>query len=62
MENHHLSEIVQDIPPGAARRSWTLRADNHGHHHSKDNLSENPLYLQLHWRATADDSVILLTT
>ena len=57
MENHKLSELVQDIPPGAARRNWTLRADNRGHHHSRVRLSECPLYLELHWRGTADDSV-----
>ncbi len=57
MENHHLSEVVQDIPPGVARRRWTLRTDNHGHHHGIVRLSECPLYLELHWRPTVVDSV-----
>jgi hypothetical protein len=57
MENHELSELVQNIPPCAARRSWKLRADNHGHHHGRVGLSESPLYLELHWRATAIDAV-----
>jgi hypothetical protein len=56
MENHNLCEVVQDIPPGAAKCCWTLRADNHGHHHSRIRLSKSPLYLELHWRPTADDS------
>ena len=49
MENHGLCEVVQDIPPGVARRRWTLRADNHGHHHNRVRLSECPLYLELRW-------------
>jgi len=57
MENNSLCKAVQDIPPDAARRCWTLRADNHGHHHSRVRLSECPLYLELHWRLTVDDSV-----
>lgn len=57
MENHNLCEAVRDIPPGAARRCWTLRADNHGHHHGRVRLSECPLYLELQWRPTAEDTV-----
>src|SRR6266436_6729575 len=57
MENHNLCKVVQDIPPNAAKRRWTLRADNHGHHNSIVQLSESPLYLHLHWRPTAVDSV-----
>lgn len=57
MANHNLCEVVQDIPPGAARRRWTLRADNHGHYHGIVRRSECPLYLELDWRPTAVDSV-----
>ena len=57
MENHNLCEAVQVVPPSAAHRRWTLRADNHGHHHGRVNLSECPLYLELNWRRSADDPV-----
>ncbi len=57
MENHNLCEAVQVIPPSAAHRHWTLRADNHGHHHGRVSVSECPLYLELDWRRSADDSV-----
>ena len=57
MENQTLCKVVQDIPCGAAHRRWTLRADNHAHHHSIVSLSECPLYLELHWRPTAADAV-----
>lgn len=52
-----LSEVVQDIPRGAAHRRWTLRADNQAHHHGIVRLSESPLFLELHWRPTAVDAV-----
>jgi len=57
MESHNLCEAVRDIPPGAAHRHWTLRADNHGHHHSRVSLSECPLYLELDWRRSRGDAV-----
>ena len=57
MEKNNLCVVVRDIPSGAARRSWTLRADNQGHHHGRIPLSEQPLYLDLKWRATAADEV-----
>jgi len=57
MDNSKLCEMVKAIPSGAAHRRWTLRADNHGHHHSKVSLSECPLYLELNWRRSVDDSV-----
>lgn len=56
MDTHTLCEAVQDIPRGAAHRHWTLRADNHAHHHNIVSLSESPLFLELHWRPTAVDS------
>jgi hypothetical protein len=40
-------------PPGSHVRNWTLRNDNHGHHHGVVSLSESPLYLHLSWRRTA---------
>jgi|GEM_PF-117437 len=57
MDDKNLCKVVQDIPPGAAKCRWTLRADNHGHYHGRTSLSKSPLYLELHWRLTADDSV-----
>ena len=51
-ENRNLCEPVQDIPPGVARRNWILRDDYHHHHHSRMHLSNEPLYLELHWRQT----------
>lgn len=54
MENHNLCEAVQEIPPGAARRCWTLRADYRcaggSHHHAIVHLSECPLYLEVNWK------------
>ena len=47
----------QDIPDNSSYRRWTLRVDNHGHHHGIVDLSESPLYLELRWRASANDSV-----
>jgi len=51
---HVLCEIVQDIPPGAAERHWTLhtyyRCPGGSHWHAKVKLSESPLYLELHRR------------
>src|SRR5437773_744195 len=49
--------MKSNISPGAMMRRWTLRADNHGHHHGIVRLSECPLYLELQWRPTAVDSV-----
>ena len=57
MQNHNLCEAVQVVPPSAAHRHWTLRTDNHGHHHGRVSVSECPLYLELDWRRSADDSV-----
>jgi hypothetical protein len=37
-------------------RRWTLRADNHEHHHGVVSLSERPLYLALSWRRSATDT------
>lgn len=47
-----LCAAVAHVPLGASHRSWTLRVDNHAHHHSKVRLGESPLYLELSWRAT----------
>jgi len=57
MDNNNLCEVVHSIPPGAAKCHWTLRADNHGHYHSIICLSKSPLYLELDWRPTANDTV-----
>jgi len=61
MENQNLCEIVQDIPPGAAERHWTLHTyylcAGGSHWHSKVRLSESPLYLELHCRLNRFGSV-----
>jgi hypothetical protein len=57
MINHDLCMPVQLAPSGADIRRWTLRDDNHSHHHGVVNLSESPLYLELSWRETAADPV-----
>jgi hypothetical protein len=41
---------VDSIPVGAASAHWTLRADNHNHHHGRVQLSKSPLYLELKWK------------
>lgn len=55
MENQTFCEAVKSIPPEAAHRRWTLRADNNGHHQGIVSLSESTLYLELDWRPTAAD-------
>jgi hypothetical protein len=57
MENKNLCKVVHAIPPGSPHRRWTLRADYYNHFHGGVRLSESPLYLELHWRLTANDSV-----
>jgi len=39
-----------------ASRSWTLREDNHAHHHGVVQLSDSPLVLELSFRASKDES------
>ena len=57
MENLNLCELVQAIPSDAARRNWILRDDYGHHHHCRMHLPKEPLYLELHWRLTANDPV-----
>lgn len=62
MEKQNFCEAVHEIPRGAARRRWTLRADYRcaggSHHHAKGvKLSESPLYLDLNWKRTRIGSV-----
>lgn len=52
-----LCAIVRHAPAGSAPRKWTLRVDNHAHHHGVVRLSESPLYLELSWRATRTAAV-----
>ena len=58
-ENHKLCQVVQRIPPDAAKRHWKLRADYRcaggSHWHGKVSLSESPLYLELDWHSTANE-------
>lgn len=54
-EAYYVQVAFQYVPPGVAHRRWTLRDDNHGHHHGVVRLAECPLYLELHWRKSAQD-------
>ena len=58
MINQKLCQAVTHAPVGARVRSWTLRDDNHGHHHGVVKLSESPLYLELSYRSTAAPSPV----
>jgi hypothetical protein len=49
-----LCQRVRRAPDTASARRWTLRADNHSHHHGVVSLSESPLYLDLSWKPTTD--------
>src|SRR5262245_18872501 len=51
-ENTDLCTVVDIVPVVASHRRWTLRVDNHAHHHCVVRLGESPLYLELSWRAT----------
>src|SRR5579862_5788286 len=51
-ERDDLSTAVDTVPAGASSRTWTLRLDNHAHHHGVVRLGESPLYLELSCRAT----------
>lgn len=51
-EPSNLCAGVGFVPTGASHRRWTLRVDNHAHHHSVVRLGESPLHLELSWRAT----------
>jgi len=52
LESDELCGAADHVPTGASHRSWTLRVDNHAHHHGVVRLGESPLYLDLSWRAT----------
>lgn len=58
MINYNLCVFVQNAPQEANIRRWTLRNDNHSHHHGVMNISDSPLYLELSWRQTATDPVM----
>lgn len=53
--NREFCTAVDSTPSGAHIRRWTLRDDNHGHHHGVVSLSKSPLYLDPSWRRTASD-------
>ena len=44
---------VSAVPAGTKRHRWTLREDNHAHHHGRVHLAESPFYLDLSWRPDA---------
>ena len=48
-----LAERVSDLPPGRRARRWVLRDDNQQHYHGVLSLDEDPVYLELHWKANA---------
>ena len=56
-DDAQLCAVVDHVPAGASQRSWTLRVDNHAHHHGVVRLGESPLYLELSWRATKSAAV-----
>lgn len=48
-----LAERVELPPAGVTCRRWVLRDDNQRHVHGVVRLSENPLCVELHWKANA---------
>ncbi len=52
VDDGELCAPADHVPTGASHRNWTLRVDNHAHHHSVVHLGDSPLYLDLSWRAT----------
>jgi hypothetical protein len=48
-----LVQRVEAVPAGAVHRRWVIRDDNQQHHHGIVRLSENPLYVELWWKANA---------
>jgi hypothetical protein len=43
-------ERVDDFPPGVHARRWVLRDDNQQHYHGVIPLSEDPAFVELHWK------------
>jgi hypothetical protein len=52
-----LVDQLAGTPVGTRYREWTLRDDNHRHHHGEVPLSEDPLHLTLNWKATSNSQV-----
>jgi hypothetical protein len=48
-----LVERVGDLPLGHGARRWVLRDDNLQHYHGVLPLAEDPVYLELYWKANA---------
>jgi hypothetical protein len=46
-------ERVDEPAPGTLARRWVLRDDNQQHYHGVVPLDEDPLYVELHWKASA---------
>jgi hypothetical protein len=55
MTNQALCVRLASVPAEKPRR-WTLREDNHSHHHGVVNLSESPLFLELWCRESLTDA------
>src|SRR5262245_50222955 len=55
MNENALCAVMGAAPPKTRSRHWTLRDDNHSHHHGVVNLRETPLDIDLSWRRTAAD-------
>jgi len=46
-----LAERVSELPPGERARRWVLRDDNMQHYHGIISLAEDPVHLELYWKA-----------
>lgn len=49
----HLVERIESPPSGVNQRRWVIRDDNEQHYHGRISLDEDPLYLELAWKADA---------
>jgi hypothetical protein len=47
-----LAERIDAPPPGVVARRWVVRDDNQQHYHGVISLDEDPLYVELRWKAT----------
>jgi hypothetical protein len=48
---HALVERLEEPPSGARVRRWVLRDDNQQHYHGSIALHDDPLILELRWKA-----------
>jgi hypothetical protein len=50
---HELVERLEKPPLGAQLRRWVLRDDNQQHYHGCIDLDDDPLILELRWKANS---------